>query len=110
MIDENKLLDDLVKCKELGRNSFQAVINLINSQPKIGEWLPIDKNKPVPGVIYELSCNIYGTEDVIIKGYFEKNGNVYYYTSDEHTRQLKELRSAKVTAFRKAFTTPYKKD
>lgn len=34
MIDEKKLLDDLIKCKELGRKSCMAVADIINSQPK----------------------------------------------------------------------------
>ena len=35
MIDEKKLIEDLVCCKELGRKSCQAVLDVINAQQKL---------------------------------------------------------------------------
>ena len=46
MIDEKKLIEDLIKCKELGRKSCELVGNIIRSQPKIGEWIPCSERLP----------------------------------------------------------------
>ena len=35
MIDEKKLLDDLMYCKGLGRKSLEAVIEIIKEQPQV---------------------------------------------------------------------------
>lgn len=37
MIGEKKLVEDLIHCDALGRKSFQAVIDVVNKQPKVGE-------------------------------------------------------------------------
>lgn len=46
MIDEKKLLDELIKCKDLGRKSFESVLRVINEQPKVGEWIPCSERLP----------------------------------------------------------------
>lgn len=48
MIDENKLIEDLIECKELGRKSCVAVTDIINNQPKIRGWIPCSKKMPKP--------------------------------------------------------------
>ena len=45
MIDEKKLLDDLVYCKGLGRKSLEAVIEVIKAQPKT-DWIPCEVEQP----------------------------------------------------------------
>lgn len=46
MIDEERLIEDLIHCKELGRNSCEAIFKLINNQPKIGGWIPCSERLP----------------------------------------------------------------
>lgn len=46
MIDEKRLLDELTKCKDLGRKSFESVLRVINEQPKVGEWIPCEVDMP----------------------------------------------------------------
>lgn len=46
MIDEKKLIEDLVYCKGLGRRGVEAVLETINKQPKVGEWIPCSERLP----------------------------------------------------------------
>ena len=46
MIDEKRLLEDLISCKELDRKSFQTVIDVVNNQSKIDEWIPTSEGLP----------------------------------------------------------------
>lgn len=51
MIDEERLIEDLIKCKELGRKSCEVVDELIRNQPKIGGWIPCSERLPDKGVM-----------------------------------------------------------
>ena len=66
MIDETKLVEDIEKWelelkqeleKELGKNAYryglnriidtlENVIDVINEQPKVGEWIPVEERLP----------------------------------------------------------------
>lgn len=37
LINRSELLNSLIHCQELGRKSFEAVINVVNNQPIISE-------------------------------------------------------------------------
>lgn len=45
MIDEKKLLGDLIYCKGLGRKALEAVIEVIKAQPK-ADWIPCEERLP----------------------------------------------------------------
>lgn len=47
MIDEKKLLDDLIYCKGLGRKSLEAVIEVIKNQPQADKWIPCEERLPI---------------------------------------------------------------
>lgn len=56
MIDEKILLDELTKCKDLGRKSFESVLKVINNQPKVGEWIPCsEQEEPTEDGMYLVS-------------------------------------------------------
>lgn len=66
LIDEKRLIEDLIKCKELGRKSFEAVLKIIEEQAKVkvncsrrewyqkgyqdglnaNRWIPCSENLP----------------------------------------------------------------
>ena len=77
MIDEKKLLDDLIYCEGLGRKSLEAVIELIKAQPKTDcsecsrrkfyqqgyqdglnadKWIPCEERLPSDTAIHEVTA------------------------------------------------------
>ena len=51
MIDENKLIERLQRCVDASDNSnftngLLSAIDIVNQQPKIGEWIPCSKRLP----------------------------------------------------------------
>lgn len=45
MIDEKKLIDELKQSGMIADNEYgNAMVNKINSQPKISEWIPCSKS------------------------------------------------------------------
>lgn len=46
MIDENKLINDLISCKELGRKSCILVLDVIKSQPLLDDWILYSEKQP----------------------------------------------------------------
>ena len=46
MINEIDLLNELIKCKELGKKACVAVTDIIKKQPKIGEWILCSDRMP----------------------------------------------------------------
>lgn len=46
MIDENRLIDDLIKCRELGRKSCEIVGKIIRNRPKVGTLIPCEERLP----------------------------------------------------------------
>ena len=49
LIDEKKLIEDINKTLETTSISFQnteIILNIIKSQPKVGEWIPVEERLP----------------------------------------------------------------
>lgn len=47
MIDEKKLIDELKQSGMIADNSYgNAMVDFINSQPKIGQWIPCSERLP----------------------------------------------------------------
>lgn len=47
MIDEKKLIDELKQSGMIADNEYgNAMVNMIESQPKIGEWIPCSERLP----------------------------------------------------------------
>ena len=88
LIDEKRLIEDLIKCKELGRKSFEAVLKIIEEQAKVNcsrrewyqkgyqdglnanRWIPCSERLPTK---YDnlLICQSDGYVNV---GYYSLNG------------------------------------
>lgn len=51
MIDEKKLIDELKQSGMIADNEYgNAIVDMIENQPKIGEWIPCNSGKmPHPG-------------------------------------------------------------
>ena len=62
MIDEKKLIERLHKCVDTSDNSnftngMLSAIDVVNQQPKIGEWIPCSEKMPdVPNGIKDDDC------------------------------------------------------
>lgn len=48
MIDENKLIEDVWKHSNNITSEWETagILNLINKQPKVGEWIPVSERLP----------------------------------------------------------------
>lgn len=57
MIDENKLIDDLKESGMIVDNEYgNAMLDMINKQPKINDWIPCSERlpaEPVPDGFYD---------------------------------------------------------
>lgn len=61
MIDEKKLIESVKAYKELGlgRNLHSiadVIIEIIEAQPKIGEWIPVEERLPKNGGAYLITA------------------------------------------------------
>ena len=65
------------------KNTLNFVIDLINEQPKVGEWIPIKENEPSCNGQYLMFVRIYnkyGSEDkYIVADYYDGLFDVYPY-------------------------------
>ena len=65
------------------RNTLNFVIDLINEQPKVNEWIPIKENEPSCNGQYLMFVRIYnkyGSEDkYIVADYYDGLFDVYPY-------------------------------
>ena len=65
------------------RNTLNYVIDLINEQPKVNEWIPIKENEPSCNGQYLMFVRIYnkyGSEDkYIVADYYDGLFDVYPY-------------------------------
>lgn len=86
MIDEKKLIEDLVYCKGLGRKSCEAVLETINKQPKAGEWIPCSERLPEMGervlLQDQYGCSEIGERE--IKGVQEGFSDGVWWSSANH--------------------------
>lgn len=65
LIDEKKLIEELRKyADELGTvrgeielaNGVLKAISIINEQPKVGEWIPVEERLPEEAGVYRVTC------------------------------------------------------
>jgi len=82
MIDENKLIDELKQSGLILDNERgNAIVDLINNQPKIGEWIPCRKRLPEKGETV-IACTLNGT----FAGQYHEEGwyreNMFFYDSE----------------------------
>lgn len=65
MIDEKKLIEELRKyADELGTvrgetelaNGVLKAISIVKNQPKVGEWIPVEKRLPEEAGVYRVTC------------------------------------------------------
>lgn len=65
MIDEKQLIEELRKyADELGTvrgeielaNGVLKAISIINEQPKVGEWIPVEERLPEEAGVYRVTC------------------------------------------------------
>lgn len=110
MIDEKKLLDDLIYCEGLGRKSLEAVIELIKAQPKTDcfdcsrrkwymkgyqdglntyKWIPCEERLPECEWGYETKELMYQLKDTdsIEVGYYGEGGTY----RDRYFRTCRDL-------------------
>lgn len=75
MIDEKKLIEDLIKRKELGRKSCELIGKILKNQPKIGEWIPCserlpeEKTNPITKNFYEYQVTFRNDDVIDIRHY-----------------------------------------
>lgn len=82
MIDENKLIDELKQSGLIPDNEHEnAIVDLINNQPKIGEWIPCSERLPEKGETV-IACTLKGT----FAGQYHDEGwyreNMFFYDSE----------------------------
>ena len=59
MINEKKLIEDINKTLETTSISFQTaeiILNIIKSQPKVGDWVPVEDRLPKYGGVYLITA------------------------------------------------------
>lgn len=89
MIDEKKLIEELDR-KLYGMQiiSKRIVLDIINEQPKVGEWIPCIERLP------EEDGNLYWTthEDgsIILHGYTNRNGFIYNWEVDDLEKRKRQ--------------------
>ena len=97
MIDENKLIEDLIPI--LNKNDDMAlagkIIGTIDRQPKVGVWIPVSERLPEEANSYE----------VTIEYNSKQRTGVAYYSTEEHRWSTY---TAFVTAWRERLPEPYK--
>ena len=64
MIDEKKLIDELKQSGMIADNEYgNAMVDMIESQPKIGEWIPCSERLPKKSNSYFVTKHIAESED-----------------------------------------------
>lgn len=85
MIDEKKLIEDLQNyCGKRLYLASENIWEIINSQPKIGGWIPMEEKLPPDGQKVLLSCN-YMMLDYVTVGTIENGNRGKSYIADEDT-------------------------
>lgn len=71
MIDEKKLIEDILKHSNNITSEWETagILNLINQQPKVGEWIPCSEQLPKTNGVYNTTRKIV-------------DGEIIYYISD----------------------------
>ena len=60
MIDEEKLIEDILKHSNNITSEWETagILNLINQQPKVGEWIPCSERLPGTNGVYCITRKI----------------------------------------------------
>lgn len=97
MIDENKLIEDLIPILNENGDMFLAgrIIGIIDRQPKAGGWIPASDRLPEKSNSYE----------VTIEYDSKQRTGIAYYSTKEHRWSTY---TAFVTAWRERLPEPYK--
>ena len=83
MIDEKKLIDKLKQSGMIADNDYgNAMVDMINEQPKIGKWIPCSER--LPEEPEELPTEDDFIEEMILDGKF-KEYNVTIYGAEKAT-------------------------
>lgn len=71
MIDEKKLIDKLKQSGMIADNEYgNAMVDMIDNQPKIGEWISFDKKLPNDKQLIWISVEYIGGITETIEGIF----------------------------------------
>ena len=85
MNEEKKLIDELKQSGMIVDNEYgNAMLDMINGQPKIGGWIPMEEKLPPDGQKVLLSCN-YMMFDYVTVGTIENGNRGKSYIADEDT-------------------------
>lgn len=69
MIDEKKLIDELKQSGMIADNEYgNAMLDMINSQPKIGGWIPCSERLPEENGEYICTQEIYSLSNRKLSG------------------------------------------
>lgn len=91
MINEKKLIEDILQHENVlasanhvyksgYRDRQDEIIDIINRQPKVGEWMPCSEGLPEDeGIMY---WTTHEDGSIVMHGYTKKNGFVYNWKVD----------------------------
>lgn len=106
MIDEKKLIEDLIYCRGLGRMSCDDVLKTIKEQPKVGEWIPCSERLPSESNYY-MAC-IYNQD--IDDFDFRKTWFAHVDDYDIEESEWRELYGFETVTAWKSLPEPYKSE
>lgn len=64
MVDENKLIDDLIRCKGIGRKTCEIIFELIGNQTKVDGWIPCVERLPEEEGMYLITSKVLDKTEV----------------------------------------------
>ena len=117
MIDEKKLIERLENiqkndCKSLmERVWFDGILAIVETQPKVGEWIPVEEGLPEEHEIVDITYvnETYEYEDDGDLFYIEMLTDIAYYEDGEWFDEFDELIIEDVIAW-KPRPEPYRKE
>lgn len=89
LIDENKLIESVKAYKELGlgRNLHliaDTIIEIIEGQPKVGEWIPVEERLPENDKDVLVTCN----NGEVAYGFYSKEDDYWFMDSIDNEAYL----------------------